>query len=206
MGNVLIYWMVVPIVLLVVYSISRMDYAGITEGLVLGNYNEGVFGTAWILVAVMSTFELLLFSFARSRRTESRHISDLVRVAVWVVVSVLLAYVYILGMLGNRCVASGNRISLGNKLDYVFIMCWLIGAFFVISSYIFYAKEVMNTLVNDRTITMYALIFAGVLFFVSCFNYEAVRIMMINWLVYGDVLLSLGLPAFVISAAKRTVR
>jgi hypothetical protein len=238
LGSVLIYWMITPLILLGIFSISRMDYGNMAEqfGTLVANAGknlplnlpeENVFGTAWKMVVVMSSFELALFSFARTGKNERRQGVDLIRVSVWIIVSVLLAYVYVLGMLGNKYVESGNSISFGNKADYVLALSWLIGAFFVISSYIFYVKEMMLAFTDDVIyakeadvgaarkgrseigsqgerqatgfrILMYALIFTGTLLFVCCFHYDVVRVFMINWLVYGDVPLSLLMPAALI--------
>jgi hypothetical protein len=202
LGNMLMWWMLVPLILLVIFSISRMDYGGILDefknmevSTIVLEKSGNVFGTAWKIVAVMSSFELVLFSFARSRRRQG---VDLIRVAVWLIVSVILAYIYVLGMLGSRYVESGSRLSLGNKMDYVLALSWLIGAFFVISSYMFYTKEMIFAISEGCKSLLYGLIFAGTLFFVCCFHYDVLRAFMINWLVYFDVALSLLLPGILI--------
>jgi hypothetical protein len=218
-GNILIWWMLTPLILLAVFSLSRMDYGGIAGEFRIMDISladGNVFRTAWRILAVMSSFELVLFSFGRTRKNERRQGMDIIRVAVWLGVSVVLAYVYVLGMLGSRYVESGIRISFGNKLDYVLALAWLIGGFFVISSYIFYVKEMLRTLMDDENYVnnqpnvqsiysrslMYGLIFAVTLFFVCCFHYDSVRQYMISWLIYADVVLSLLLP-FVISLKCR---
>jgi hypothetical protein len=86
---------------------------------------------------------------------------------------------------------------------------WLIGAFFVASSYIFYAKEMLMTFAIDEIyvkekgeehfkILIYGLLFAGVLFFVCCLHYDITRTYVVNWLVYADTALSLLLPGVVV--------
>lgn len=223
LGNLLIWWMLVPLILLAVFSISRMDYGNIggefqklvsvmfeNDAADTGSPEDGnVFSTAWMIVAVMSSFELVLFSFARTKKSEKRSGMDIIRVAVWMIVSILLSYVYVLGMFGSRYVRFTTRLSLGNRMDYVLAISWLIGAFFVASSYIFYAKEMLMTFAIDEIyvkekgeehfkILIYGLLFAGVLFFVCCLHYDITRTYVVNWLVYGDTALSLLLPGVVV--------
>jgi hypothetical protein len=252
LGNLLIYWMLIPLILLGVFSISRMDYGnvarefgGITEYIDVSvlqrnggamsakNFEDvDVFGTAWKIVAVMSSLELVLFSFARTGKNERRQGADLIRVAAWLIVSVLLAYVYTVGMLGSGYVKSSLRVSFGEKLDYVLALSWLIGAFYVISSYVFYAKEMMLVFADDEIYVkeckvgaggeqrgrswigiegqvtyfrflMYGLIFTGTLFFVCCFHYDVVRPFLINVLLYVDVPLSLIMPFALICIVRK---
>jgi hypothetical protein len=252
LGNLLIYWMLIPLILLGVFSISRMDYGnvarefgGITEYIDVSvlqrnggamsakNFEDvDVFGTAWKIVAVMSSLELVLFSFARTGKNERRQGADLIRVAAWLIVSVLLAYVYTVGMLGSGYVKSSLRVSFGEKIDYVLALSWLIGAFYVISSYVFYAKEMLLVFADDEIYVkeckvgaggeqrgrswigiegqvtyfrflMYGLIFTGTLFFVCCFHYDVVRPFLINALLYVDVPLSLIMPFILICIVRK---
>jgi hypothetical protein len=224
--------MLIPLILLGVFSISRMDYGnvarefgGITEYIDVSvlqrnggamsakNFEDvDVFGTAWKIVAVMSSLELVLFSFARTGKNERRQGADLIRVAAWLIVSVLLAYVYTVGMLGSGYVKSSLRVSFGEKLDYVLALSWLIGAFYVISSYVFYAKEMMLVFSDDEIyvekkayfrVLMYGLIFTGTLFFVCCFHYDVVRPYLINVLLYVDVPLSLIMPFILMCIVRK---
>jgi Na+/alanine symporter len=160
----------------------------------------------------MSSLELVLFSFARTGRNERRQETDLIRVAAWLIVSVLLAYVYAAGMLGSSYVKAGLRVSFGERIDYVLALAWLIGAFYVISSYIFYAKEMMLVFADDELyvekgayfrVLMYGLVFTGTLFFVCCFHYDVVRPFLVNALLYADVPLSLAMPLILICIVRK---
>lgn len=214
LGNFLMYWMVVPLILILVLSISRMDYGDIAY--IFSQFSismDEVFGGAWTILALLSTLELILYSMGRTtkRQTGISWGQGYVRLVVWIVIAVTLSYVYMLGMLGRRYMTSESlRISFGTVIDYGLFLAWFIGAFYVAASYIFYAREFVIRLrepdsegaTGGKAWLINLLMFAGVLLFVYAFDYGVIRPYLLYYMVYGDVALTLLMPGYLIVARR----
>lgn len=216
LANILLWWMLVPIIFLVVFSISRMNYTDIAAAFSSMPFGDDVFKGAWIILAVMSTFELMIFPLSRPGKRGAVWFEcvDYLKLVLWVFITVVIAYLYVLGMVGRDYMvkAEGFRISFGTAIDYALAGAWLIGAFYVASSYIFYAKEFLMEIADSSEdtgnrmgrgyILIVALLLAGVIFFVCCIDYDRTGSYIMRYLIYADTVVSMIVPAVIIFGNK----
>ncbi|MBR3599566.1 MAG: GerAB/ArcD/ProY family transporter [Lachnospiraceae bacterium] len=125
MLELLFPWMVVPIILVAVFAISNINLDELLEGLRGVNY-ENIRGEAgfldvlkagYVCFLVMSTSELLLFTMPYQKENSWR---NALKLGLWILISIFLAYIFIIGILGGHWVASDSQAALNVKRQPLF--------------------------------------------------------------------------------------
>ena len=141
-------------------------------------------------------------------------------------ISVALAYVFIIGILGYRW-AGAESTSVFNvmeasafpggaveRMDYPVLAFWIIGIFAIVSGYLFYAKEHAKSMLGVNKISGYGIyakltkyltmpvLLAITVFFVWCWSNERINVLLEKYFFYADLGLSLLLPLLVFVVMK----
>lgn len=159
----LFWWMIVPLIVVAAFSISNVSWQSLPktfargmESTALGGF-EVIFTAAYAVLVVLSTIELMQFNLCRQKRNEWQ---NSLKLLIWIIVSMVLAYAFIIGILGEKWVAKGSTEALSvmqassfpgglvERLDYPILAFWIIGIFASVSGYMFYAKEFAKSMVR----------------------------------------------------------
>ena len=222
MLELLFPWMIVPIVLVAVFSISSINLEELYSGLMGVNYNmlhEGataldVLRGGYVAFLITSSTELMMFTLPHQKDNNWR---NALKTGLWILISILLAYIFIIGILGGHWVASDSQAALNvmeaafipgkviERADYPVLAFWVIGVFAVISGYMFYAKESLLTggcLRNKKQgrVCMWV-VMAAVVLLAWVWSLEDVDIYLAKYLLWADVAISLILPLILIIKA-----
>lgn len=163
--EMLFWWMLVPLILVAVFAISNVEWRSLPEELWGGAdlSGTGSFGRilqgAYLVFLVLSGMELMIFTLPRQKQNNWK---NGLKMLVWIVIAITLAYTFIIGILGvgwtrsdstaalNVMEASAFPGGLVERLDYPVLAFWVIGVFAVISGYLFYAREFACLLISHH--------------------------------------------------------
>lgn len=219
----LFWWMVVPLIIVAVFSISNVAWTDVTEsffhgvGFDLENRSVGdVFTAAYTVLLVLQTIELMQFNLCYQRKNEWQ---NALKLLIWIVVAMVLAYVFIIGILGSEWVATGSKEAfsviqassfpggLVERLDYPVLAFWIIGIFAMVSGYLHYSKEFLSRVFNTEKKTSKLWPTCIVLVLVICETIlisesEKIAQLMFNYVFYVDLAISLIVPLVVYFGMK----
>ncbi len=218
-------WMIIPIILVAVFSISSIDLEELIRGLMGVNYDllgqgRGVWDVikgGYVAFLILTSTELMLFTLPHQKEDNWR---NTLKTAIWIIIAILLAYVFVIGILGGHWVASDSQSSLNvmeaafipgeviARADYPVLAFWIIGVFAIISGYMFYAKEAF--LIGTRfkakkqsSIGLW-LVMVAVVGLAFVWSQSPVSLYLAKYMLWGDVAISIILPlAFVIKKGER---
>ena len=215
MLELLFPWMVVPVILVAVFSISSINLGELYRGLMgvdydmLGQGTGGlnVFRAGYVAFLVTTSSELMLFTLPHQKENNWK---NALKTCLWILISILLAYVFIIGILGGHWVASDSRAALNvmeaafipgeviERADYPVLAFWIIGVFALISGYMFYAKEafLLGTGLRHKKQGKWGLwiVMAGVIVLAYLWSEDMVADYFAKYMLWGDVLISLLIP------------
>lgn len=226
--ELLFWWMIVPLILVAVFSVSNMDWTGLIEELRLAGmeHREGglysLFWGGYLILLILSTSELMLFTLANQVKN---HWENALKILIWILIAVVFAYMFIIGILGNDWVGSSSTAALNvmeasafpggtvKRIDYPVLAFWMIGVFAIVSGYLFYAKEFALKLFKGEEekghrwlmLVLVALLLAET----WGFRVEQWSKWMSWYLIYFDIAVSLAAPLIVLlvrSVRKRGKR
>lgn len=223
--ELIFWWMIVPLIISAVFSISNIDWSGLPGQLAGEGYAENKAGFGEILrggycvLAVMSTLELMMYTLGYQKENNWR---NALKTIIWIVAAVVFAYIFIIGILGGLWVGSSSTASLNvmeasafpggmaERMDYPVLAFWIIGVFAIISGYMFYAKEFAGKLFCAEQTGAYMWIMLGLVVLVIAsvwgLSMELWAAYMLGYLIYVDVGLSLLVPAVVLLVRKIRAR
>jgi len=231
--ELLFWWLVVPLILVAVFSITNIDWDALPKTL-MGDV-ESVKSLDFLLIGktgytvflVLSTVELLMYSLASQKKNTWE---NALKILVWIIISVLLAYIFIIGILGYRW-AGSESTSVFNvmeasafpgkaveRMDYPVLAFWIIGIFAIVSGYLFYAKEHARSMFGinkeenvlgekNRYLRLVKFLIMPVLIvitlgFVWCWTNRDIGRYFAKYMLWIDVGLSILLPLIVLIARK----
>ncbi|MBE5944447.1 MAG: hypothetical protein E7258_05965 [Lachnospiraceae bacterium] len=211
--ELLFWWMVFPLILVVVFSISNMNWQEIPnmaqsfmpENITLGK--SRILLGAYLVVLVLSTMELMMFTLAKQKR--NRWDSSL-RILLWILIAILCAHIFIVAILGRGWTSSSSSSVLAvmeatsfpdgtiERLDYPILAFWIIGVFAIVSGYMFYCKEFINGICGrksfkPRSFSMPVVILLALLF-AYLWSIEAVAKIFTWYVVWIDLAVSVIVP------------
>ncbi len=218
-------WMIIPIILVAVFSISSINLEELYRGLMGVNYDllgerAGVWDVikgGYVAFLIMSSTELMLFTLPHQRESNWR---NTLKTGIWIIIAVLLAYVFVIGILGGHWVASDSQSALNvmeaafipgeviARADYPVLAFWIIGVFAVISGYMFYAKEafLISTRLKAKkqgSIGLW-LVMAAVVGLAFVWSQRSASLYLAKYMLWGDVAISIIFPLiFVIKKGER---
>ncbi|MBQ9277828.1 MAG: GerAB/ArcD/ProY family transporter [Lachnospiraceae bacterium] len=224
--ELLFWWMIVPLILVAVFSISNVNWELKSVG-ENADYS-GIFSGAYRMLIIMSSVETLLFTLTKLKKNTW---SNYLKTIIWIMISVLFSYIFVQGVIGEKWVGDSPMSALYvmeaarfpggvERLDYAVIAFWIIGVFSVASGYMFYAKEFLRVafskrwnsfeknekgemsnnsieIVSDKWWTMaLVMLFTGL--FVWLWNLYDVSGYLTDYLIWFDIALSIFIPLLVL--------
>ncbi|MBQ9199800.1 MAG: GerAB/ArcD/ProY family transporter [Lachnospiraceae bacterium] len=229
--ELLFWWMIVPLILTAVFSVSNMEWS-IKGGEDKTRLEDILFGGYEMLI-IMSSLENMLFTLTRQKKNNW---NNYLKTIIWILVSLLFSYIFVQGVLGTSWTKDSSMSALYvmeaarfpggvERMDYAVIAFWIIGVFAVASGYMFYAKEFIrvafskrwNTfeknekghtnstsveIVSDKWWTIFAVVvmtLAGVWLW-SLYDISGI---LMDYLIWFDVGISLIFPAFILMLKKK---
>ncbi len=219
MLELLFPWMIVPIILVAAFSISNIKLEELYEGLRGINYesiNEAagykdVIKAGYVAFLITTSTELSLFTLPHQNERNWR---NPLKTGLWILISILLSYVCIIGILGGHWVSSDAQASLNvmeaafipgdviKRADYPVLIFWIIGVFAVVSGYMFFAKEaflsgVRLSVKHKGRIGIWT-IMTAVLLFTFLWSKKVTSTYMAAYMLWADVAISLLIPILAI--------
>ncbi len=223
MLELLFPWMVVPIILVAVFAISNINLDELLEGLRGVNY-ENIRGEAgfldvlkagYVCFLVMSTSELLLFTMPYQKENSWR---NALKLGLWILISIFLAYIFIIGILGGHWVASDSQAALNvmeaafipggfiERADYPVLIFWVIGVFAIVSGYIFYARkgwEICRACIKGSAVTKGKLSL-WIVMILAClaawlWSLPNISVYLAQYMLWADVAISLIIPVILLN-------
>ncbi len=214
MLELLFPWMIVPIILVAVFSLSSINLEELYRGLMGINYDMlhigagagDVFLAAYVAFLVTTSVELSLFTIPYEKEHNWRPV---VKTGVWIFISIILAYVFIIAILGGHWVASDSQAALNvmeaafvpgevfERADYPVLAFWIIGVFALLSGYMHFAKEALvavNKRRGKRSRLGIWIVIAGVVVMSYIWTVKPVDIYLAKYMLYADVIISLIVP------------
>lgn len=223
--ELLFWWMIVPLIVTAVFSISNIDWGGLPERLKGLDYTGGIEGVGstlkagWLVLLVLSSVELMMFTLSRQKENNWR---NALKTIIWILVAVLFAYIFIIGILGGLWVGSSSTAALNvmeasafpggtvERMDYPVLAFWIIGVFAVVSGYMFYAKEFAGKLFKTESSGCYWWIILGIIILVLLetwgWSVGSWAGFMVKYLVRFDLAVSLLIPLIVLAVRECKMR
>ena len=213
-------WMIIPIILVAVFSISSINLGELYSGLMGVNYNSlgqgadvwDVIKGGYVAFLVLSSTELMVFTLPHQREDNWR---NTLKTGIWILISIILAYVFVIGILGGHWVASDSQSALNvmeaafipgeviERADYPVIVFWVIGVFAIISGYMFYAKEacLIGTRLKYKKQGSWCLwvVMVAVTLLTWVWNQGKFSLYLAEYMLWADVAISLLVPVVLIS-------
>lgn len=218
--ELLFWWMIVPLILVVVFSITNIRWDVFkwpgTDG---GLPALGVWEGAYSVLIVLSSVELMMMTIYHERKHQWR---NSLSIMIWIVIAVVLAYVYVIGILGQEWVSHGRGSALNvlqaqsflggtvSRLDYSVFSFWIIGVFSTVSGYMFYAKEFAASMLRLERQKSYSItnlcMMALVATAVFLMNYEWFSRLIVDYLIWADIAVSVIVPLILFIAEKVNIK
>lgn len=213
----LFWWMIIPLILVAVLSITNIKWDSFS--LPVLNRNDFTSGGIWegsySILIPLSSVELMMMTLQREKK---RNWKNDLAILLWIIITMILAYVYVVGIIGAGWAGSGQGSALnvmqtisvsGNtvrRLDYPVFAFWIIGVFATVSGYIFYAKEFAGSMLRfeeeksyRRALTVITLL---VLIFIALFNVDGWRNFVVTYMIWADIAISLIVPGILLAVMK----
>lgn len=219
MLELLFPWMIIPIILVAVFCISNINLEELYAGLVGENYerindnvgNIDVLKAGYVAFLITTSTELSLFTLPHQK---DRNWRNALKTGLWILISILLAYIFIIGILGGHWVASDSQAALNvmeaafipggliERADYPVLAFWIIGVFAVISGYMFFAKEAFlsGTGLRDKKSGKLGLwiVMLAVVVLAFLWSLKDVSKYFALYMLWADVIISLLIPGVAI--------
>lgn len=215
--ELLFWWMIIPLIIAAVFSISNIDWNGLPGQLAGAGYSENQAGLGdvirggYCVMVVMSTLELMMYTLGYQKENNWRNaLKDI----IWIIAAIIFAYIFIIGILGGLWVGSSSTASLNvmeasafpggtvERMDYPVLAFWIIGVFAIISGYMFYAKEFAGKLFGAERTGSYIWIMLGIVALVIVcvwsFRSKVFAEYVMGYLIYADIAVSLLVPLVVL--------
>ncbi len=154
--ELLFWWMIVPLILVAVFSVSNVDWELVKVGKA-ADY-KGILRGAYLMLIIMSSTETMLFTLTKVRK---RSRNGYLKTVIWILISVLFSYIFVQGVIGDKWAKDSSMSVLYvmeaagfpggiERFDYAVVAFFLIGVFSVVSGYMFYAKEFLRVAFSKR--------------------------------------------------------
>ena len=207
------WWMIVPIIIVAVFSISNIDWKSVPDMISfsigeIGLGSGNVFMGAYMVLLVLSTMELMIFTLAKQNSWENG-----LKILIWVVIAIFMAHVFIIAILGRNWTGSESTSVLSvmeastfpggtiKRLDYPVLAFWIIGIFATVSGYTFYGKELINHIfsVDDCKERMWSMPVVMVIYAVSSYLWSLKNVAkVLTWyIVWIDLAVSIIVPLII---------
>lgn len=154
--ELLFWWMIIPLILVAVFSVSNVDWELVRMGK-QADY-RGILRGAYLVLIIMSSIETMLFTLTKVKKISR---SGYLKSVIWIIISVLFSYIFVQGIIGDGWAKDSSMSVLYvmeaagfpggiKRFDYAVVAFFLIGVFSVVSGYMFYAKEFLRVAFSKR--------------------------------------------------------
>lgn len=213
----LFWWMIIPLILVAVLSITNIKWDSFSWPVLNeGDFTSGgIWEAGYSILIPLSSVELMMMTLHREKKRSWKN--DL-GILLWIIITMILAYVYVVGIIGAGWAGSGQGSALNvmqtvsvssdtvRRLDYPVFAFWIIGVFATVSGYIFYAKEFAGSMLRFEEEKSYrkalAIITLLVLIFIALFNADWWRSFVVTYLIWADIAISLIVPGILLAVMK----
>lgn len=213
----LFWWMIIPLILVAVLSITNIKWDSFSwPVLTAGDFTSGgIWEASYSILIPLSSVELMMMTLNREKKRSWKN--DL-SILLWIIITMALAYVYVVGIIGAGWAGSGQGSALNvmqtasvssdtvRRLDYPVFAFWIIGVFATVSGYIFYAKEFAGSMLRFEKEKSYrktlAVITLLVLIFIALLNADWWRNFVVTYMIWADIAISLIVPAILLAVMK----
>ncbi len=213
----LFWWMIIPLILVAVLSITNIKWDSFSwPVLTAGDFTSGgIWEGSYSILIPLSSVELMMMTLNRENKRSWKN--DL-SILLWIIITMVLAYVYVVGIIGAGWAGSGQGSALNvmqtasvssdtvRRLDYPVFAFWIIGVFATVSGYIFYAKEFAGSMLRFEKEKSYrktlAVITLLVLIFIALLNADWWRNFVVTYMIWADIAISLIVPAILLVVMK----
>lgn len=203
-------WMVVPLILIVVFSVSNIDIGAIMQGITSQSEVSGVFKGAYAILLALSPLELQLYSCPCVKEKDRM---GGIWLLVWILFTIVFSYLFIVAILGYGWTASDTTASFNvmeaasfpggavARLDYPVMAFWIIGVFAVVSGYLHQTRDFLYSLCevkqkSGRVVT-FVVMFAGACLFAYGMQFESAVKYGMRYFLYADLAIGIVFPLIV---------
>lgn len=213
----LFWWMIIPLIFVAVLSVTNIKWDAFSWPVLnAGAFKqENILEGSYAILIPLSSVELLMMTLHREKK---RSWKNDINILLWIIITMVLAYVFVVGILGAGWAGSGQGSALNvmqsssvssstvRRLDYPVFAFWIIGVFATVSGYIFYAKEFTGSMFRLEKEKSYGraliIITLLVLIFVALFNVGWWRSFVVTYIIWADIAISLLVPGILLVISK----
>lgn len=213
----LFWWMIIPLILVAVLSITNVKWNSFSWPVLnKGDFiSGGIWEGSYSILIPLSSVELMMMTLHREKK---RNWKNDLGILLWIIITMVLAYIYVVGIIGAGWAGSGQGSALNvmqtasvssntvRRLDYPVFAFWIIGVFATVSGYIFYAKEFAGSMLRFEEEKSYqkalAMITLLVLIFIALFNADWWKNFVVTYIVWADIAISLIVPGILLAVMK----
>lgn len=215
--ELLFWWMFVPIILSVVFAISNVDWTEIGRAFEknVRDSFQGIFQGAYGVLLALSPMELAIYNLTAQKKNTWK---GYVRFLIWTVLSLVLAYIVIVGILGGGWTKSSPTAAINvmeaatlksgvmARFDYPIMAFWIIGVFATVSGFLQRAREYscrclkVKKSLGIRCIMI--IIFLMVVGIIWVYKDQNISGYFLQYLFYADLWVGILLPGIVILVKK----
>lgn len=215
--ELLFWWMLVPIIIVGVFSISNLDrkaiplmFSTISMRGAEGNISNILLG-AYLVLVCLSSLELMMFTLTRQKKNTWE---NALKILLWIIIAMVMSHIFIISILGRVWTGTSSTsvfsvmeaTSLGGtveRMDYPVLGFWIIGIFATVSGYMYYSKKIINSIIgSDR---YRSILPVGILFAVSTYlwRFKAVAKVLTWYTVWADIWIGLGIPLIILAVKRK---
>lgn len=219
MLEMLFWWMLVPLIVLVVFSISNINVGELGMEIPGRNTGFGIWKGGYGILLALSPLEFQIYSQPCVKGLSK---NDKMRFLVWTILALMFSYLFIVGILGlglagSSAVSSFNVMEAATipgdavkRFDYPVMAFWIIGVFAIVSGYLHYASDYVRSVFSIRTnsgikLNLIALVVIAIVI-VFIFQNDLVADYCMRYFLYADFALSVLVPAIVAFVKKKQTR
>ncbi|MDO5127116.1 MAG: GerAB/ArcD/ProY family transporter [Eubacteriales bacterium] len=163
--ELLFWWMITPLILIAVFAVGNAEWTtldtelfGFSRSAISAADMESIILAAYFMLIATSGIELMMHTIV-AQKTQST--VGAWKLLVWVLISFLLSYLFVIGILGAGWVRRDSLASLNvmeaaavpggviERMDYAVLAFWVIGVFAIMSGYLHYAKKYAWSIVSS---------------------------------------------------------
>lgn len=216
--EMLFLWMVIPLILMAVLSVNSVTVFGNIDfkipalSRLFPDEAWGVLAGGYGFLILVQSMELMLFTADHAKNNTK---INALKIVIWIGISVFVAYMFIVGILGGRWVATDSKAAFNvmeaasfpgdaiNRLDYLVLAFLMIGIFATVSGYLFCARRILSCEFNNKKESLIRILIpittAMMLVLLSS---PFSKSLILAYLIYGDFALSIILPLLVLRPRK----
>lgn len=219
MLEMLFLWMVVPLILVAVFSINSVDIMKNSDFAIpalddLGfGHGVNILVGGYGILLLLQSMEIMLFTLCRARNNSR---SNALKTIAWIGITIFMAYIFIIGILGRNWIVSDWQASFNvmeaaalpgktfDRLDYLVLSFLMIGVLATVSGYIAYGGRLLDRVAGSagrwwQGVVMLVTLTA----MIALWCVKEIRKVLLVYMFFGDLPLGLLLPLIAILPGNR---